>query len=220
MKSPVRQNIPDFVRGRRFFRVVSSRAVRIQGSCLSVGADGVGTKVMLAQKLGKHDTVGIDLVAMNVDDVVTLRATPLLFLDYIAIGRADAETIESIIKGIAQGCQMAGCVLLGGETAQMPDLYGPSEYDLAGFCVGALEKENIIDGKDISPGDVLVGLESSGVHSNGYTLVRNAVLRKAKKKLDAYIPEFQRTLGEELLEPTRIYAPTILELCLDYRVKG
>ncbi|HHW18261.1 MAG TPA: phosphoribosylformylglycinamidine cyclo-ligase [Firmicutes bacterium] len=187
---------------------------------LSAGADGVGTKVKIAQAVGKHDTVGIDLVAMNVDDVVTSGATPLFFLDYIAIGRLNPKTVEDIVKGIVEGCRMARCVLLGGETAQMPDVYEENEYDLAGFCVGAVEKTRIIDGRNIKPGDVLIGLESSGLHSNGYTLARKVLLEKAGLKLDQHIGELGRSLAEELLEPTRIYAPLILELIESVPLKG
>ena len=187
---------------------------------LAAGADGVGTKVLIAQKMGKHDTVGIDLVAMNADDVVTCGARPLFFLDYVAIGKLNPEVVAEIVKGVAEGCSQAGCVLLGGETAQMPDIYGPDEYDLAGFCVGGVERDQIIDGSKIVPGDVLIGLESSGIHSNGYSLVRKVLLEDAKLDLDRHIPEFGRTLGEELLEPTRIYAPAVLELVKEVQVKG
>lgn len=187
---------------------------------LAAGADGVGTKVKIAQAMGKHDTVGIDLVAMNVDDVVTSGAKPLFFLDYVAVGKLRAGVVEDIVKGVAEGCNRAGCVLLGGETAQMPGLYDEDEYDLAGFCVGAVERDRVIDGSRIAPGDVLIGLESSGLHSNGYTLVRKVLLEEAKMRLDQYVPELGRTLGEELLEPARIYAPVILELRKSVDLKG
>jgi phosphoribosylformylglycinamidine cyclo-ligase len=187
---------------------------------LASGADGVGTKVLISQAMDKHDTVGIDLVAMNVDDVVTCGARPLFFLDYLAVGRLNRHVVTDLVKGITDGCRQAGCVLLGGETAQMPDIYGPDEYDLAGFCVGGVERDRIIDGSKIRPGDVIIGLGSSGVHSNGYTLVRKVLLEQAKLDLDKNVPEFGRTLGEELLEPTKIYAPVIVELCDEVPVKG
>lgn len=187
---------------------------------LASGADGVGTKVLIAQAMDKHDTVGIDLVAMNVDDVVTCGARPLFFLDYLAVGRLNPRVVTDLVKGITDGCKQAGCVLLGGETAQMPDIYGPCEYDLAGFCVGGVERDEIVDGRKIGPQDALIGLESSGVHSNGYTLVRKVLLEQAKLDLDKHIPEFGRALGEELLEPTRIYAPIIVDLLGEVPVKG
>ncbi len=186
---------------------------------LASGSDGVGTKVLIAQKMDKHDTVGIDLVAMNVDDVVTSGATPLFFLDYIAGGTLSPDLVEQLIKGVVAGCKAAGCTLLGGETAQMPDLYGPGEYDLAGFCVGAAIKSQIIDGRDIEEGDIVVGLASSGLHSNGYTLVRE-VFRESRWELNRYVDEFGRTLGEELLEPTRIYAPLVLNIREQVCLKG
>lgn len=195
-------------------------ALNFRNPVLAAGADGVGTKVKIAQELGKHDTVGIDLVAMNVDDVVTCGAKPLFFLDYIAVGKLQDDVIADLVKGIALGCRQAGCVLLGGETAQMPGIYGEDEYDLAGFCVGIVEKDRIIDGRTIVPGDVLVGLASSGLHSNGFTLARKVLLDEARLRLDQYIPELGRTLGEELLEPTKIYAPAVLQVAASYRVKG
>ncbi len=187
---------------------------------LASGADGVGTKVLVSQAMDKHDTVGIDLVAMNVDDVVTCGARPLFFLDYLAVGRLNPGVVRDLIAGVTAGCKQAGCVLLGGETAQMPDIYGPDEYDLAGFCVGGVERGQIIDGSKIVPGDVLIGLESSGLHSNGYSLARKVLLEDGKMDLGRQIPEFGRTLGEELLEPTRIYASAIVELIKEVPVKG
>ncbi len=187
---------------------------------LASGADGVGTKVKISQALGKHDTVGIDLVAMNADDVVTSGARPLFFLDYIAVGRLEPGVVADIVKGVATGCQLAGCVLLGGETAQMADIYKADEYDLAGFCVGGLEKDKIIDGRCITKGDVLVGFASSGAHSNGFSLIRKVLLEEAKMDLGAIVPEFGRTLGEELLEPTRVYSKVVLDLIESLPVKG
>ncbi len=187
---------------------------------LATGADGVGTKVKISQALGKHDTVGIDLVAMNCDDVVTSGARPLFFLDYIAVGKLEPEVVTDLVKGVVEGCNQAGCALLGGETAQMPGIYRPGEYDLAGFCVGGVERSEIVDGSRISAGDVLIGLESSGLHSNGYTLARHVLLDSAKLHLEQHMPEFGRTLGEELLEPTRIYAKALISLRDRVDVKG
>lgn len=187
---------------------------------LAAGTDGVGTKVKIAQAMGKHDTVGIDLVAMNADDIVTCGAKPVFFLDYVAVGKLHAGVIDEIVRGVVEGCKQVGCALLGGETAQMPGLYDEGEYDLAGFCVGVVEKEQIIDGTRIAPGDVAIGLESSGLHSNGYTLVRRVLLEDAGMQLDQFVPELGRTLGEELLEPTRIYAPAILGLRKSVDLKG
>lgn len=186
--------------------------LRMKDMVLAAGADGVGTKVKIAQAAGKHDTVGIDLVAMNADDVVTSGAKPLFFLDYLAVGKLRREVVEAVVRGIAEGCKLAECVLLGGETAQMPGMYDEDEYDLAGFCVGAVERDRVLDGSRIAAGNVLVGLESSGLHSNGFTLVRKVLLEDAGFDLEGYVPELGRTLVEELLEPTRIYSPALLRL--------
>lgn len=187
---------------------------------LAAGADGVGTKVKIACLLDKHDTVGVDLVAMNVDDVVCCGARPLFFLDYIALGFLSPKTVVSIVSGIVRGCEMAGCALLGGETAQMPGLYSPGEYDLAGFAVGLVSRKDIVDGRRIIPGDVLVGLFSSGLHSNGFSLVRRVLLDEGRMKLEAPFADTGRTLGEELLEPTRIYCRAVLRLKEHLDIKG
>ena len=183
-------------------------------------ADGVGTKVHLAIEMNKHDTVGIDLVAMNVNDLVVQGAEPLLFLDYIAVNAVDQDVLYDIVKGISDGCKLAGCALIGGETAEMNDLYKPKDYDLAGFSVGVVELKKATNPLRVEPGDVVLGIESSGVHSNGYSLVRK-VLKHAKLKLDKTYPELgtDRTLGEVLLEPTRIYAGPIVKLLRAYKVK-
>ncbi len=187
---------------------------------LAAGADGVGTKILVAQQMGKHDTVGIDLVAMNCDDIVTSGARPFFFLDYIAVGKLDSDVVTDLVKGVAQGCQLAGCALLGGETAEMPGVYEPGQYDLAGFCVGGCQRGQIVDGSKIKEGDVLIGLESSGLHSNGYSLARRVLLEDAKMPLNLQLPELGRTLGEELLEPTRVYAKCVQFLQSKVDVKG
>ena len=182
--------------------------------------DGVGTKVKLAMRMGVHDTVGIDCVAMNVNDMIVQGAEPLIFLDYIGTHDVRPEHIEQIVKGVADGCREADCALLGGETAEMPDIYGPGEYDLAGFSVGVVELSRAIDPVRVQPGDVVLGLASSGVHSNGFTLVRK-IVSHAKLRLDRVYPEADpdRPLGEVLLTPTRIYVRPIVKLQRQYRVK-
>lgn len=184
------------------------------------GTDGVGTKIMLAFLTNQHDTIGIDAVAMCVNDVVVQGAEPLFFLDYLACGHNDPERIESIVSGVAEGCVQAGCALIGGETAEMPGLYKPNEYDLAGFAVGACEKGKLIDGSSIADGDILLGLRSSGLHSNGYSLVRKILLDLQQIKLDEYVEELGCTWAEELLKPTRIYVKPLLPLVQAGVIKG
>jgi phosphoribosylformylglycinamidine cyclo-ligase len=183
-------------------------------------ADGVGTKLKIAFTLNHHDTVGIDLVAMNVDDVVATGARPLFFLDYIACQKVHPAQIEKIVKGIVAGCKKAGCELLGGETAELSDMYHPGEYDLAGFAVGVVEKKKVINGSKIKDGDKIIGLASSGLHSNGYSLARKVLFEHARLNPSDHIEDFGKKLGEELLTPTKIYAPLILKLIKRYKIKG
>jgi phosphoribosylformylglycinamidine cyclo-ligase len=182
--------------------------------------DGVGTKLKLAQMMDKHDTVGIDLVAMNVNDLIVQGAEPLFFLDYIATGKLDVEKNVSIIEGIVKGCGDAGCALVGGETAEMPGFYEENEYDLAGFCVGVVEYEKIIDGSEISVGDKIIGIGSSGVHSNGFSLVRKVVFDKAKLDINDKVNGLEDTIGMELLCPTKIYVKPLLNLIKNFTIKG
>lgn len=176
------------------------------------GTDGVGTKLKVAQKVQRFDTVGIDLVAMSVNDVLCLGAEPLLFLDYIALNRDNPDLVAALVKGVSDGCLECGASLLGGETAIMPDIYAEGDFDMAGFCVGVAEKSDIIDGKGIRPGDVVIGLPSSGFHSNGYSLIRRVVFDHAGLTVDQHVPELGRTVGEQLLEPTRLYPRWILAM--------
>ncbi|PLX99352.1 MAG: phosphoribosylformylglycinamidine cyclo-ligase [Desulfuromonas sp.] len=184
------------------------------------GTDGVGTKLKLAFLMDKHDTVGIDLVAMCVNDIIVQGAEPLFFLDYLATGKLAPEKASDIVKGISEGCIRSGCALIGGETAEMPGMYSAGEYDLAGFTVGVVDRDNIIDGSNITVGDRVIGIGSSGLHSNGYSLARKVLLEKMNLPLDQPTGDLERNLGEELLEPTRIYVKTVLNLLRDFNIKG
>ena len=182
--------------------------------------DGVGTKLKIASMLDKHDTVGIDLVAMCVNDIIVQGAKPLFFLDYLSMGKIDNQRVANIIKGIADGCKQAQCPLLGGETAEMPGFYETGEYDMAGFSVGIVDNSNIIDGTEIRVGHKLIGIASSGLHSNGYSLVRKICFEVLNLKIDETIPELGKTIGEELLTPTKIYAATVKGLLKDLPIHG
>ncbi len=184
------------------------------------GTDGVGTKIMVAIMADKHDTIGIDAVAMCVNDILTQGADPLFFLDYLAVGRLVPEKVASIVAGVAEGCRRAGCALVGGETAEMPGFYGDNQYDIAGFAVGVVERTRIINGSGIRPGDALVGIPSSGLHSNGYSLARKTLFEMAGYRTDSHVDELGRTVGEELLEPTSIYTKLVLPLLSRFQVKG
>ena len=208
---------PEVLTGIGGFGALVEISKKYKNPVLVSGTDGVGTKLKLAFEWNAHDTVGIDLVAMSVNDILVQGAEPLFFLDYFACGKLDVPTATLVIKGIAQGCEQAGCALIGGETAEMPGMYPVGEYDLAGFAVGVVEKENIIDGKSIAPGDVVLGLASSGAHSNGYSLIRK-IIERARISPDA---AFQgKPFREAILAPTRIYVKPMLSLMQIIKVKG
>lgn len=195
-------------------------ARRYKKPVLVACTDGVGTKLKIAIAAGKHNTVGIDLVAMSVNDALCCGSEPLFFLDYVAMPKDDPALLEQLVEGIVAGCVQAECALLGGETAILPDLYAPGDYDLAGFCVGVVEKHRLIDGRNIVPDDLLIGAASSGLHSNGYSLVRKIVFEIAGLKVDQYVEELGRTVGEALLEPTKIYVRPLRKVFAHYRVKS
>ena len=182
--------------------------------------DGIGTKLKVAFLANKHDTVGIDLVAMSVNDILVQGAKPLFFLDYLSIGRMNLDMVTDIIAGIAEGCRQARCSLIGGETAEMPDFYGEGEYDLAGFAVGVVEKDSIVDGSEIRVGDEIIGLASTGLHSNGYSLVRTIIFQDLGLSVDDFIPECGCTVAEELLRPTRIYTEAVQVILREFKISG
>ena len=223
---------PEVLAGIGGFGALVEISKKYREPVLVAGTDGVGTKLKLAFHLNRHDTVGVDLVALSVNDVLVQGAEPLFFLDYFACGKLDVATATEVIKGIARGCELAGCALIGGETAEMPGMYPAGEYDLAGFAVGVVEKSAIIDGSAICPGDAVLGLASSGAHSNGYSLIR-AIIERVQPDLQAEFARFVadggealpealhgRTLAQVLLEPTRIYVKPLLALMQQVKVKG
>lgn len=203
-----------------FGGLFSLNASKYKNPVLVSGTDGVGTKLKIAFMSDRHDTVGIDLVAMCVNDIIVQGAEPLFFLDYLATGRLLPEKAAQIVKGIAEGCRQAGCALIGGETAEMPGFYADGEYDVAGFAVGAVDRENIIDGSNIAVGNRLIGIASSGLHSNGYSLVRKLVFERLGLSIDSQFPGTGRTVSEELLTPTRIYVRSVMNLLKDFRLNG
>ena len=209
---------PEVLGGIGGFGALVEVSKKYQNPVMVAGTDGVGTKLKLAFRLKKHDTIGIDLVAMSVNDILVSGAEPIFFLDYFACSKLDVGVAADVVKGIAEGCEQANCALIGGETAEMPGMYDPNEYDLAGFAVGLVEKAKIIDGSAIVAGDVVLGLPSSGAHSNGYSLVRKVI---AVSGADLYEPfDDHRTLGEALLEPTRIYVKPVLATLAKVEIKG
>jgi len=203
-----------------FSGLFSLKAENYAKPVLAASTDGVGTKLRIAQMVGKHDTVGIDLVAMCVNDILVQGAKPLFFLDYLAMGKLAPEIAVEVVRGIATGCKMAGCALIGGETAEMPGFYPDGVYDLAGFVVGLVDNDHIIDGSEISVGDHVLGIASSGLHSNGYSLVRRILFEELRLKHEDKVKELGCTLSEELLRPTKIYAELVTNLLRDFTIKG
>ncbi|MFC7393493.1 phosphoribosylformylglycinamidine cyclo-ligase [Scopulibacillus cellulosilyticus] len=202
-----------------FGGAVDLSSLNIKEPVLVSGTDGVGTKLMVAIECDRHETIGIDAVAMCVNDIITQGAEPLYFLDYIALGSLVPEKVEAIVKGVADGCEQAGCALIGGETAEMPGMYGENDYDLAGFAVGVVEKAKMITNETIKPGDQLIGLASNGIHSNGYSLVRKTITEAGLTFKDCF-DETGITIGDELLKPTRIYVKPLLSLLKKFEIKG
>ena len=208
---------PEVMGGLGGFGALFDLSGKYREPVLVSGTDGVGTKLKLAQQLGRHDTIGIDLVAMCVNDVLVQGAEPLFFLDYFATGKLDVDTTVAVVGGIARGCELSGCALIGGESAEMPDMYGPGEYDLAGFCVAAVEKSRLLDGAKVRAGDVLIGIASSGPHSNGYSLVRR-IYDRAGRPADLDVGGVK--LADALMAPTTLYVKPILELLQAHDLHG
>ncbi|MEE8574932.1 MAG: phosphoribosylformylglycinamidine cyclo-ligase [Thermodesulfobacteriota bacterium] len=217
-KSTARKELMGSIGG--FGALFSAGFPKLKEPVLVSGTDGVGTKLELAFKVGRHDTIGIDLVAMCVNDIVVSGAEPLFFLDYFAVGKLKAELGREVVKGIARGCREAGAALAGGETAEMPGFYKKGEYELAGFAVGVVEKKKIIDGSKVRSGDIIIGLASSGLHSNGFSLARKALLERAGLKLSSKPKGLKKKLGETLLTPTKIYVKPILALTKEFKLKS
>jgi len=203
-----------------FGGLFSLNSGKYKNPVLVSGTDGVGTKLKLAFMADRHDTVGIDLVAMCVNDIIVQGAEPLFFLDYLATGKLDPAKAATIVKGIAAGCVQAGCALIGGETAEMPGFYADGEYDIAGFTVGVVDRDNLIDGSSITVGNRIIGLASSGLHSNGYSLARKVIFERMGLAIDSIIPETGNTVADELLTPTKIYVKSVLNLLRDFTING
>lgn len=218
VKSTFRPEVMTEIGG--FGGLFSLNTSKYKNPVLVSGTDGVGTKLKLAFLADRHDTVGIDLVAMCVNDIVVQGAEPLFFLDYLATGKLDPDKAAQIVAGIAEGCRQAGCALIGGETAEMPGFYADGEYDIAGFTVGVVEKEQIIDGSSITVGNKLIGIGSSGLHSNGYSLARRIIFDHMGLAINSQLPDSSKTVADELLTPTRIYVRAILNLLKDFRING
>ncbi|ACD95822.1 phosphoribosylformylglycinamidine cyclo-ligase [Trichlorobacter lovleyi] len=218
VKSTFRPEVMTEIGG--FGGLFSLNAAKYKNPVLVSGTDGVGTKLKLAFLADRHDTVGIDLVAMCVNDIVVQGAEPLFFLDYLATGKLDPDKAAQIVAGIAEGCRQAGCALIGGETAEMPGFYADGEYDIAGFTVGVVEKDQIIDGSSITVGNKLIGIGSSGLHSNGYSLARRIIFDRMGLAINSPLPDSTKTVDEELLTPTRIYVRSVMNLLKDFRING
>ncbi len=218
VKSTFRPEVMTEIGG--FGGLFSLNASKYKNPVLVSGTDGVGTKLKLAFLADRHDTVGIDLVAMCVNDIVVQGAEPLFFLDYLATGKLDPDKAAQIVDGIAEGCRQAGCALIGGETAEMPGFYADGEYDIAGFTVGVVERDDIIDGSSITVGNKLIGIGSSGLHSNGYSLARRIIFDRMGLDIDSELPDSGKTVADELLTPTRIYVKSIMNLLKDFKING
>ena len=214
-------HIPGVIGGiGNFAGLFSLSQEKIEEPVLVSGTDGVGTKLMIANQLQKHNTIGIDLVAMCVNDILTCGAKPIFFLDYIATGKLDENKLTYVIKGVVEGCKEAGCALLGGETAEMPGFYEKGKYDLSGFAVGIVDRKKLITGQKIKVGDILIGLASSGLHSNGFSLVRKVLMDKDTESLNKKMESTHKTIGDLLIEPTRIYVQSVLPILKKYEIKG
>ncbi|MBC9784750.1 phosphoribosylformylglycinamidine cyclo-ligase [Heliobacterium chlorum] len=218
VKSTFRREVLTDIGG--FGGLFALNAKQYEEPVLVSGTDGVGTKLRVAMMMDRHDTIGIDCVAMCVNDILVQGAEPLFFLDYLAVGKLTPEKVAAIVSGVAEGCRQAGCALIGGETAEMPGFYAEEDYDVAGFTVGVVDRKKIINGSTICPGDVILGIPSSGLHSNGYSLARKVFFDHCGHNTDTFLPELGKTVGEELLTPTRIYVKPVLSVLKEIDIKG